>query len=80
MKSYEKSTLTDLQKRNNVKREVQILNRIKHPHIIQLLMTVNTPESINLIMEYPGSLSMRAYLKQFANRQLTEDDARQKFR
>ena len=52
VKILEKRKIVDQDDVNRVNREVQILKRIRHPHIIQLLDLIETEDFIYLIMEY----------------------------
>lgn len=52
IKSYDKSKLVDVQKKQNVEREVKILMNLNHKHIIKLYTVVESTEHVNLIMEY----------------------------
>jgi serine/threonine protein kinase len=42
IKTYEKSKLTDHQKRKNVTREIKILSKLRHPNIIKLNSAAET--------------------------------------
>ncbi|KAL4478063.1 hypothetical protein ABPG72_013502 [Tetrahymena utriculariae] len=59
IKMYDKYKLIDPQKRNNVKREIAILNKLDHSNIIKLYQTIDTRSSVNLVMEYISSQSLR---------------------
>ncbi|EAR97534.2 Serine/Threonine kinase domain protein (macronuclear) [Tetrahymena thermophila SB210] len=80
IKIYDKFRLIDPQKRNNVKREMHILQKLEHKNIIQLLMTVDTRTTVNLVMEYVSSLSLRHFLKSKPNHRLPESEAKTIFR
>ena len=55
IKMYDKFKLMDTTRKNNVKREIQILKELNHKNIIKLITTIDTRQNINLIMEYGGS-------------------------
>lgn len=81
IKIYEKYRLIDSQKRNNVKRERIILQKLSHPHIITLLLTVDTQYSLNLVMQYIlGSMSLRDFLKAQAGKKLSDAQAQYIFK
>jgi serine/threonine protein kinase len=80
IKTYDRARLNDNQKKDNVRREISILQKCSHDNIIKLVAVVETDEAINIVMEYVGALSMREYLRKFEKRRITEDDARGKFR
>ncbi|EAR99912.2 Serine/Threonine kinase domain protein (macronuclear) [Tetrahymena thermophila SB210] len=76
IKMYDKYKLIDPQKRNNVKREIAILNKLDHSNIIKLYQTIDTRSSVNLVMEYISSQSLRQFMKAQEGRQLEERYAR----
>ncbi|KAL4432954.1 hypothetical protein ABPG74_014468 [Tetrahymena malaccensis] len=76
IKMYDKYKLIDPQKRNNVKREIAILNKLDHSNIIKLYQTIDTRSSVNLVMEYISSQSLRQFMKAQEGRQLDERYAR----
>lgn len=46
IKIYEKFRLIDPQKRMNLKREINILEKLDHPNIIKLYMTIDTRSQV----------------------------------
>lgn len=80
IKVYEKINLLDPNKKKNVQREIRILGKLSHSSVIKLFETVETPRSINLILEYiPGS-SLHEYIKRKVSHKLEEGEARRIFR
>lgn len=56
IKSYEKYKLFDIQKKKNVEREINILEKLNHPNIIYLHKTIRTPNSVHFqlkLIEFP---------------------------
>lgn len=74
IKTYEKLKLNDLQKRKNVQREVKILSKLRHPHIIKLIGACETVVQLHVIMEFFSSTSLNSFIKQKPNRKLIELD------
>jgi hypothetical protein len=52
MKIIAKSNLLSFASINNIKREIKIQSKLKHPHIIRLIYYFENPESVYMIMEY----------------------------
>lgn len=80
VKTYDKCSLLDPRKRRNVKREIEILEKLNHPHIIKLLETVDAPRQLHLVMEYAGGCSLHRYLKRRPTRRLEEHEAKRIFK
>ncbi|CAG9318879.1 unnamed protein product [Blepharisma stoltei] len=80
IKVYEKITLLDSNKKKNVQREIRILSKLNHPSIVKLYETIETPRSINLILEYVPGCSLQEYVKRRASRRLEEGEARKIFK
>lgn len=57
---YEKCFLTPTRK-SNIAREINILQRLNHPNIIKILEVVDTPRSINIVLEYGGDVSLKRH-------------------
>ena len=51
IKILDKSKITDVNDVERVSREIHILKIVRHPHIIQLYETIETPNKLFLIME-----------------------------
>jgi len=46
VKQYEKYKLYDTQKKKNIQREISILQKVNHPHIIKLFKTIDTTKHV----------------------------------
>lgn len=53
----------DPTKFKNIRKEINIMQNIKHHHIIKLYETVETLTKISLVVEYGGKQSLLDYLK-----------------
>ena len=80
MKIYKKYKLLDANRRKSVKREIKLMEKMKHSHIIRLYEVIDTSKYVILVMEYVGGASLHGYLKSKPNRRLDEDDAKRIFR
>jgi serine/threonine protein kinase len=63
-----------------VKREIKIMEKMKHPSIIRLYEVIDTSKYVILVMEYVGGGSLHGYLKSKPNRRLEESDAKKIFK
>jgi serine/threonine protein kinase len=52
MKIIAKSNLLSFASINNIKREIKIQSKLKHPHIIRLIYYFENTESVYMIMEF----------------------------
>ncbi|KAL4460873.1 hypothetical protein ABPG74_016345 [Tetrahymena malaccensis] len=64
IKSYDKSKLLDPQKKQNLDREIKILQNLNHNYIIKLYKVIENSQSMNLVMEYSSSIPLRKENKQ----------------
>ena len=80
VKMYEKCNLMNPNRMKSVEREIKILNKLKHPNIIELKATIDTPTSVNLIFEYISGCSLLDYLKNRSSRRIEEYQARTFFK
>ena len=80
IKIYEKSKLVEPQRRKSVKREIKLMERMKHPNICSLYDVLETSTQLFIVMEYVGGDSLHSYLKAQPNRRLPEKEARRVFR
>lgn len=76
MKIYKKYKLEEPNRRKSVKREIKLMEKMNHCHIIQLFEIIDTQKYVILIMEYIGGGSLHGYLKSKPNRRLEEYDAK----
>lgn len=49
----------NLMRKQNIQREVNILQQLDHPNIIKLIEVVDNLRGINLVMEYGGDENLR---------------------
>jgi MAP/microtubule affinity-regulating kinase len=80
MKIYKKYKLEEPNRRKSVKREIKLMEKMKHKHIIQLYEIIDTHKYVILIMEYVGGGSLHEYIKSKPNRRLEENDAKRIFK
>lgn len=80
IKTYEKAHLRDPQRKQSVKREMQILQKLEHPHIIRLHETLESSRQIHIVMEYVGSHSLHSYLRKKTLRRLPEPTVKRLFK
>lgn len=80
IKTYEKAKLIDPQRKQNVKREMRILQKLTHPRIIQFHESFEGPRQINIVMEYVGGTSLHSHVRRHLGRKLHESEARRLFR
>ena len=79
LKIYQKEKMKDIQRQKSIRREIKIMNRIKHPNIAQLYEVIETETQVVLVMEYISGGSTHGYLKSKPNRRLEEVNARKIF-
>ncbi|CAD8182890.1 unnamed protein product [Paramecium pentaurelia] len=77
IKIYERIKI--ISKKEYIRKEIQILSSLQHPNIVQLLDVIYTDTQVQLVMEYVGPLSLRAYLKQQPNKLIPETEAKNIF-
>jgi serine/threonine protein kinase len=80
MKIYKKYKLEEPNRRKSVKREIRLMEKMKHKNIIQLYEIIDTSKYVILIMEYLGGGSLHGYLKSKQTRRLEEWDAKRIFK
>jgi serine/threonine protein kinase len=80
MKIYKKHKLLDANRRRSVKREIKLMEKMRHSNIIKLYEIIDTHKYVILVMEYVGGGSLHGYLKSKPNRRLDERDAKRIFR
>ena len=52
IKQYDRSKLTEAQRKKQAIREIRILSRLAHSNIIKLYEAIDTPQHVYLVMEY----------------------------
>ena len=80
IKSYEKSKMIDPHRKQSIKREISILERLNHEHAIRLIETIDSQKHVSLVMEYVGGCSLHGYIKRRANRRIEDVEAKRLFR
>ena len=70
MKIYKKYKLEEPNRRKSVKREIKLMEKMKHHSIIQLYEIIDTGKYVILVMEYVSNGSLHGYLKSKPNRRL----------
>lgn len=79
IKSYEKCKMMDPHRKQSIKREIAILEKINHQHAIKLLEAIDSQKYICLVTEYVGGCSLHGYIKRRANRRIEETEAKRLF-
>lgn len=80
IKSYDKSKLTQPHRRRNLRREIQIMQKLEHPHIVKLHKAIKSTRHVHLIQEYVGGCSLHSYVKSRLSHRLNEEEARRVFK
>lgn len=80
IKIYDKHNLLDPQRRKGVRREIKLLERMKHENIIQLHEAFDNHKKVFLVMDNINGGSLHSLLKSKPNRQLKESEAKGLFR
>jgi len=76
IKTYDKFKLLDPQRKKSVRREIKLMQKLNHPHIIKLFEAIDMPRQVHLVMEYVGGHSLHSYLKSKPNRRMDDAEAR----
>ena len=63
IKIYSRQTLTDRQKRNTVKNEINILKQIDNENIMKLYDVIDTPSNLYLVLEYINGVNLIQIIK-----------------
>ncbi|CAI2382676.1 unnamed protein product [Moneuplotes crassus] len=79
IKIYDKENLKDSQKRKGVRREIKLLERMKHKNIIQLFEAFDYKDKVYLVMENVLGGSLHSLLKSRPRKQLKEIEAKKLF-
>ncbi|WVN88832.1 uncharacterized protein L203_104046 [Cryptococcus depauperatus CBS 7841] len=78
LKLINRSKITTPDMNARVKREIQYLKVLRHPHIIKLYEVITTPTDVIMVMEYAGE-ELFNYIVQKGKHGMTEDEARRFF-
>ncbi|CAK59998.1 unnamed protein product (macronuclear) [Paramecium tetraurelia] len=79
IKIYDKKKMNNMHLKN-LEREVEILNQLKHPNIINLYHMFENDKSIYLSMEYSSPSNLEMFMKGRPFKRINEDEAKILFR
>lgn len=79
MKTYEKSKLVDASRKRSVAQEIKLLQKLRHPHIVKLYETIETPRQMHLILEFLGGGSLNYYMRRCPRQHFSEGEAKRLF-
>ncbi|CAD8110744.1 unnamed protein product [Paramecium sonneborni] len=79
IKIYDKKKMNNMHLKN-LEREIEILNQLKHPNIINLYHMFENDKSIYLIMEYSSPTNLEIFMKGRPFKRINEDEAKILFR
>jgi len=80
MKIYKKYKLIDVNWRKSVWREIKLMQKIKHPNIVEMIEAVDTSKYVFLIMDYVGGGSLHTHIKSQSKKRLSEEESRRIFK
>ena len=69
--------MTEPQHWKRVQQEIKLMEKLNHPHIIQMLEMIDSPKRIHIVMEHAGGGNLCTYVKQ--RKRLAEPEARKIF-
>jgi len=64
--------MKEIQRKKSVRREIKLMERLNHPHIIKLYEAIETEEHVILVLEYISGGSTHGFLKSKPNRRMTK--------
>lgn len=79
IKIYEKYKLLDPQRRKGVRGEIRLMERLRHPNIVEFHEALDTPKQIYLIMDFVSGGSLHHFLKKRPNRRTDDPLAKRLF-
>jgi len=79
VKIYEKYKLLDPQRKKSVRCEIRLMERMRHPNIVNFHEALDTPKQIFLVMDFLGGGSLHHYLKKRPGRRLEDHQAKRLF-
>lgn len=80
VKVYEKYRLIDSSKKQGVKREIKIMEKLDHCNIVKFYESIETPKQIHIAMELVKGCSLLNHLRKQPGRRLSENEAQRIFR
>eukprot|EP00913_Durusdinium_trenchii_P026526 g24886.t1 len=75
----EKYKLLDPQRRKGVRGEIRLMERLRHPNIVEFHEALDTPKQIYLIMDFVSGGSLHHFLKKRPNRRTDDPLAKRLF-
>ncbi|MDR3546664.1 MAG: protein kinase [Candidatus Pacebacteria bacterium] len=76
LKIYDKFALLDSARRNNVLREIKVLESLDHPNIMRILDCVESDKQVVIVLEHITGVSLKGLLAGLADHMISESDAR----
>ena len=80
LKIYDKSKLVEPQRQKGVQREIKIMEKLNHPHVVKVYTSFDTKRHVVIEMENVKGTSLHGYLKAKEKRRLDEAEAKRIFR
>jgi MAP/microtubule affinity-regulating kinase len=80
VKVYEKCRLIDQRKKDRVRREIKVMKKLEHCHVIKFIESFETSKQIHIVMELVRGPSLLNYLRKQPAHKLTEAEAKRLFR
>lgn len=80
VKIYDKLKLLDPHRKKVVNREIQILKKLSHPNVVKLYDVIDSIKELYLVMEYIQGQTLFSYLKDKADKKLSEAEIKFLFR
>ena len=75
IKIYDKYKVADTQRKTSMMREISLLRRLNHPHIVRLYEVIENTRQIYLVTELVNGKSLRDYVRSKVNKRLSEKEA-----
>jgi serine/threonine protein kinase len=72
LKVYEKSKMNTVSRKKSLRREINIMSRIKHPNIVKLIEAIEIETQVILVLEYVDGGSSFDLLQSFSENRLPE--------
>lgn len=79
IKSYDKSKWKSQGQHVNIKQEIEILSKISHKNIVDIIDTFETESEFHLVTEYITGISLYSYLKKHVGTRILENEAKMIF-